>query len=177
MCSVCCSWQCHPFTGDFVQNLQRILLSAMFLRGEVAKASKLSEVSECWKNISFETTILGLSQEWEPWEKCVKVENCSMLTGKPNTISLLGEFPQIAELEGSLSCCVLMLIKHLNTSDIPAHSLKIWRMLINCMALESNLSESSWAHLDNQSLAVLHRTSSLCPNPSMFTTGVLVKTR
>jgi hypothetical protein len=39
-----------------------------------------------------------------------------MLTGKPNTISLLGAFPQIAELEGSLSCCVLMLIKHLNHS-------------------------------------------------------------
>ncbi len=36
----------------------------MFLRGEVAKVSKLSEVSECWKNISLETTIMGLSQEW-----------------------------------------------------------------------------------------------------------------
>lgn len=41
-----------------------------------------------------------------------------MLTGKPNTISLLGAFPQIAELEGSLSCCVLMLIKHLNHTQV-----------------------------------------------------------
>ncbi len=71
--------------------------------------------------LSAEKTLVLKPLSWaflrnEPWERCVKVENFSMLTGKPNTISLLGAFPQIAELEGSLSCCVLMLIKHLNHS-------------------------------------------------------------